>query len=185
MEILAIRRSVLSKASLLFAALVLICAPRESTAEQPSEHQVKAAFLLNFTKFIEWPATVFADEHSPFILCVLGENPFEDILDHMVEGEVVNGRKLVLQKIRRGSPPEVCRVLFISKSEKDVRKTLEGVGPGVLTVGEGDNFLREGGMIAFVIENRRVRFDINVTAAVDAMLTVSARLLSVARSVEK
>jgi hypothetical protein len=154
-------------------------------AQQPLEHQVKAAFLLNFTKFIEWPATVFADERSPLTICVLGEDPFEDTLDHMVDGEVVNGRKLVLQRIRRGTPPEVCRVLFISKSEKEVRKTLSGAGPGVLTVGEGENFLADGGIIAFVMENRRVRFDINVTAAANAMLTINARLLSVARSVEK
>jgi hypothetical protein len=127
---------------------------------------------------------VFADERSPLTICILGEDPFEDTLDHMVEGEVVNGRKLVLQRIRRGIPAEICRVLFISKSEKEVRKALSGVGPGVLTVGEGENFLADGGIIAFVMENRRVRFDINVTTAANAMLTINARLLSVARSVK-
>jgi hypothetical protein len=165
--------------------VLALLSPHGSRAHQPLEHQVKAAFLLNFTKFIEWPSNVFADDRSPLTICILGENPFAGALEDMVNGEVVNGRKLVLQTVRRGAPPEACRVLFISKSEKEVRKTLSAVGPGVLTVGEGENFLHEGGMIAFVVENRRVRFDIHVTAAANAMLTINARLLSVARTVEK
>ena len=80
---------------------------------------------------------------------------------------------------------KACQVLFISKSEKDVAKILPALGPGVLTVGEGEISIRDGGMIAFVIENRRVRFDINQTAAENAGLKLSSKLLSVARSVEK
>lgn len=150
----------------------------------PSEYQVKAAFLLNFTRFIEWPAAAFGDSDSRFTICILGDDPFGPVLDEIVSGETVNTRTLGIERGRR-PPFKSCQILFVSKSEKSVPKTLRDLGSGVLTVGEEDSFLREGGMIAFVIENRRVRFDINPTAAANAGLKLSSKLLSVARSVEK
>ncbi|PYT18704.1 MAG: DUF4154 domain-containing protein [Acidobacteria bacterium] len=161
---------------------VLCCS---AMAQQSLEYQVKAAFLLNFTKFIEWPTAAFDDEHSPIAICVLGDDPFGGALNQIVEGEAVNGRKIVVQTIRRLPPPGSCRVLFVSKSERDTRKLLTGLGPGVLTVGEGDGFLSDGGIIAFVIDNRRVRFDINQSAAAKASVIISSKLLNVARSVGK
>jgi hypothetical protein len=149
------------------------------------EYQVKAVFLLNFTKFIEWPTMVFESPNSPVAICILGEDPFGTTLDQVVSGEVVNGRKVVVERIKRTPEPKSCQVLFWSHPEGEVAKTLSGFGPGVLTVGEGDSFLREGGMISFVIDNRRVRFDIHQTAAENARLKLSSRLLSVARLVAK
>ena len=110
---------------------------------------------------------------------------YRDALDQIAAGEIVNGRKVVTQRIKHASPPKTCAVLFVSRSEKDVSKLLPGLGPGVLTVGEGETFIRNAGMVAFVLENRRVRFDINQTAAENAGLKLSSKLLSVARSVEK
>jgi hypothetical protein len=153
--------------------------------EQPLEYQVKAAFLLNFTKFVQWPATAFADEHSPLAICILGEDPFGNTLNEMVKGEAVNGREIVIQRIARDPAPKACQVLFVARSEKEARRILAEIGPGVLTVGEGAKFLQDGGIIAFVIQDRRVRFDIEQGAAARAMLTISSRLMSVARSVEK
>jgi len=97
----------------------------------------------------------------------------------------VNGRKVAVQRIKRAPEPRSCQVLFIGGAERNITKTLAGLGPGVLTVGEGEGFLHGGGMISFVIDNRRVRFDINQTVAENARLKVSSRLLSVARLVEK
>ena len=145
---------------------------------------MKAAFLLNFTKFIEWPADAFASERSPIAICVLGDDPFGNSLDQIVEGESVNARKLVVARINHAPAPKSCQVLFIGRSGND-NKILTGLGPGVLTVGEGGSFLRDGGMIAFVVENRRVRFDINQTAVESAKLKMSSKLLTVARSVKK
>jgi hypothetical protein len=153
-------------------------------ADAALEYQVKAAFLLNFTKFIEWPAAAFVAPDSPIAICILGDDPFGSALDQIAAGEIVNGRKVVTQRIKHASPPKTCAVLFVSRSEKDVSKLLPGLGPGVLTVGEGDSFLRDGGMIAFVVENRRVRFEINQTAAENAGIKVSSRLLNVAKAVE-
>jgi len=154
-------------------------------AQTPSEYQVKAAFLLNFTKFIQWPDAAFEKADSALNICILGEDPFGKDLDQLIAGETVNGRKLKVARLRSAPLPKACQVLFISQSEKDVPSILAGLGAGVLTVGDGDRFLREGGMISFVIEDRHVRFDVNRRAAVNASLTISARMLSVARKVEK
>jgi hypothetical protein len=174
---LVLRASVL----LLGSAAALVC----QVANEPIEYQVKAAFLLNFTKFIEWPAAAFAQPDSPVSICVLGGDPFGPTLDEIVAGEIVSDRKVAAEKISRAPAPRSCQVLFAGKSEKAIAKVLSGLGPGVLTVGEGESFLRDGGMIAFVIENRRVRFLINQTAAENAGLKLSSKLLSVAKAVEK
>jgi len=155
-----------------------------SRAEQgPLEYQVKAAFLLNFVKFVEWPRTAFTASDAPISICILGDDSVANALSQMVAGEVVTGRKLAVEKVKRAALPKTCQALFINKSEKDVPGSLAAFKTGVLTVGEEESFLREGGMIAFVIENRRVRFDINQGAAQNAGLKLSSKLLSVARSV--
>lgn len=159
--------------------------PASAADEPPLEYQVKAAFLLNFTKFVEWPGSAFAQEHSPLAICILGEDPFGNTLNEIVKGEAVNGRELVIERIQRAPEPKSCQVLFIEKPGKDISKTLSAIGPGVLTVGEGEKFLQDGGIVAFVLENRRVRFDIDQKAAGRAMLAISSRLMNVARSVEQ
>ena len=87
--------------------------------------------------------------------------------------------------MKQAPAPKSCQVVFVGRPEKDVRKFLPAWGPEYLTVGEGESFVRDGGMIAFVLENRRVRFDINQTAAENAGLKLSSRLLSVAKAVER
>jgi hypothetical protein len=115
----------------------------------------------------------------------MGDDPVGDALHDMVRGETVNGRSLAVKKIRRAPARAACQVVFIPKSEKDAPAVIAVLGAGVLTVGEENSFLHEGGTLAFVIENRRVRFDVNINAATNAMLTISSRLLSVARTVER
>lgn len=168
----------------IFAA-VWCKAPMPAQSQEQLEYRVKAAFLLNFSKFVEWPARTPAVE-SPVSICILGYDPFGATVDRLVEGESVGSRRIVVQRVRTPLPePTDCDVVFVSQREKEVEKVLAAFGQGVLTVGEGDEFLREGGMIALVIDNRRVRFDINQTAVRNASLKLSARLLSVARSVKE
>jgi YfiR/HmsC-like len=166
-----------------FQALLLpsTCA----AADESLEYQVKAAFLLNFTKFVEWPPAAFEATDSPIAICILGEDPFGAALDQMVAGEVVSGRKLAVRRLKGAPAPKSCQALFIGKADKEALKIPAGQGAGVLTIGEGEAFVREGGMIAFVLDNRRVRFSINQSAAENAGLKLSSKLLSVARSVEK
>ena len=170
------------------AALVaglILGVPQTFAETGPSlEYQVKAAFLFNFTKFIEWPPQSFPDATTPISICVLGNDPFGTTLDHMVSSEPVKDRKVVIQRIQ-AEQAKSCQILFVADQGPDVPALLAGLSPGVLTVGEGDRFLREGGVIAFVIENRRVRFDINQSAAGKASLMISSKLLRVARSVER
>ena|SRR5690349_111692 len=155
------------------------------TAGAAGEYQVKAAFLLNFTKFVEWPPAAFQDASSPLSICILGDDPFGTVLDQLIEAEVVNGRRLAAQRLRRPPQPKACQVLYISRSEKDVPAIIGGLGPGVLTVSDRDKFLREGGAIELVLEGRHVRFDISQRAIAKASLAASARLLGVARTVLK
>ncbi len=181
-----IGRTAFSAASRLLSLLALVitsCAVVTAAEAVALEYQVKAAFLLNFTKFIEWPAG--QPENTAFKICILGDDSFGGLLDRMVEGETVGSHKIEVQR-SRFDPPVSCQVVFVSPNyDGNLSRTLTGLGPGVLTVGEGDRFVREGGMIAFVIENRHVRFDVNQTAALNAKLRFSSKLLNVARMVKK
>lgn len=169
----------------LAAMLCLVFTSQSQAADESLEYQVKSAFLLNFTKFIEWPSAAFEAPDSPIAICILGEDPFGVTLDQIVAGEVVNNRKVTVVRVRRAPASKTCQVLFLNRPEKEVASLLPSLEAGVLTVGEGESFIRDGGMIAFVIENRRVRFSANQTAAESAGLKISARLLTVARSVKK
>jgi hypothetical protein len=153
------------------------------TIAETLEYDVKAAFLLNFTRFIEWPAGSLDGPDTPLSICILGDDPFGAALDHVVQGEVVNGRRVNVVRVKHLPPPKGCEVVFVAQ-QKDV-KALAEVRPGVLTVGEGEGFLREGGMIAFVIEDRRVRFEVNRRAAETAGLKLSSQLLTVAKNFER
>ena len=150
----------------------------------PLEYQLKAADLLKFTQFVEWPKDGFADAGSPIAICVAGDAPIVQALAQMVEGESVSGRKVVVMK----EPPDLarsCQVLFVGKGTKEVPKLLAGLGRSVLTVGETGDFLTDGGMINFVIDNRRVRFDISQKAVEISALKLSSKLFKVARQVER
>jgi hypothetical protein len=164
---------------LLFAACS--AAPVRAEAANDLEDRVKAAFLLNFTKFVEWPAET-AKRQTPITICVFGDDRFVSTLERMVEGESIASRRIVAQAARPQAAGH-CTVAFIRRSEKDLAGVLASFGQGVLTVGESEDFLAKGGMIAFVLENRRVRFDVSQTAVRNAGLRLSSRLLSVARSV--
>lgn len=149
------------------------------------EYQVKAAFLLNFTRFVEWPDGAFSGPASPFAICVIGKDPFGEILDDTLAGEAVNGRKFVVRRFLDAPPPRACHVAYLVSPAKDSAKLIQDLGPAVLTVGEGEAFARDGGIIAFVLQDRRVRFDVNSAAASACGLRLSSKLLNVARIVRK
>jgi hypothetical protein len=182
------RNTRLAKAFLLTLLSAGLSVPQRamsSASNSPSlEYEVKAAFLLNFTKFIDWPASETAASDDPFVICILGDDPFGAVLDRTFEGEEVNGRKVMIQRLGH-TMSKGCQVLYVSRAEKGIRELLGAAPPGTLTVGEGEAFVKDGGMIAFVLDNRRVRFNINLSAARNGRLTLSSRLLAVAKSVEK
>jgi hypothetical protein len=156
-----------------------------SADEVPSEYQVKAAFLYNFTKFVEWPDSAFAGSDSPFVIGIVGRDPFGSILDRTVEGKTVVGRNFVVRRYRTAADMQPCHLLFISESENGrLAKVLQRVGRHTLTVGDVDKFLQRGGAVNFVIESNKVRFEINLDAADRAGLRISSKLLALARVVK-
>ncbi|HEV7506588.1 MAG TPA: YfiR family protein [Thermoanaerobaculia bacterium] len=177
------------KILLLFAAacgLGVLGIPGAAHAQAVApEYDVKAAFLFNFTKFVEWPPTAFADERSPLKLCVLGENPFGKTL-RALTGEEVGGRKLLLTHLDNLNNLETCHVLFVSRSERDrLPKILADLQSApVLTVGDTPGFIDQGGMINFILEASKVRFDVNQEAAERAGIKISSRLLALAKHVK-
>lgn len=168
----------------MLVALLLLGSWFSQAADSVLEYQVKATFLLNFSKFVEWPAGTLGSPDSPFNICILGNDPFGAALDQIVIGEQVAGRRVSVQRTDRDHLPSSCRIVFIGDQTEAFRNPAL-MGRGVLTVGEGEAFVRNGGMIGFVIESRRVTFDINRHAAEAAGLRFSSGLLAVAKSVIK
>jgi hypothetical protein len=149
---------------------------------QPTEYQIKAAFLFNFAKFVEWPPATFAGATSPIVIGILGENPFHNDLARMVQNKTVDGHPLEIKELRSPAEATNCHILFISASEKNrLAKILNGLKEtSVLTVSEMDHFTESGGMINFVLEEKKIRFQINNDEATRAGLKISSKLMSLA-----
>jgi hypothetical protein len=160
-------------------------------AETPSldEYQVKAAFLYNFAKFVEWPAYALPDASTSITLCILGEDPFGITLDQTINGKIINGRQLVIKRLKESysGKLEDCHILFISLSEaRRLRPLLEVLkNASVLTVSEIEWFAKEGGIIHLTLEEGKVRFEVNVAAAERARLKISSRLLRLAKVIRE
>ena len=154
---------------------------------KPNEYQVKATYLYNFGRFVKWPGAVPAGKGDSFSVCVLGQDPFGSILDSTLAGEALDGKPVVLRRISKSQDAGECRILFISSTEeKRLKEILTAIDEsGVLTVSDMPGFTRRGGMIQFILEGDRVRFEINVTSAESARLVLSSELLKVAASVKR
>jgi hypothetical protein len=165
---------------LIFAAALGLCAQPPAT-----EYEVKAAYLLNFGKFIKWPPAAGLAEKEKFSICVLGEDPFGQMLDATVRDEKIAGKPVAARRLNR-SDATGCQVLFISGTEeKQVRKLLPALNKaGVLTVSDVPGFLDHGGMIQFTLVGNRVRFEVNLDSVESGGLTLSSELLKVASQVK-
>jgi len=167
----------------LFWLVLLLAQGARSQDQAPSEYQVKAAFLYNFTKFVEWPASAFPEASTPFTIGIIGENPFGGELERAVKNKDVGGHRFAVKEIKSLSELKSCHILFISKSERRrLAEILAAVGSApVLTVSETDRFLQAGGLINFLLEGNKVRFEISDPAAKSAGLKISSKLLHLAR----
>ena len=169
-------------AGLLHTSGVAFSAPAKESSP-PSEYEVKAAFLYNFTKFIRWPEQAFSGATDPFVIVAFGEDRFGEALDQTFENKKVNGRSFMIRRVKNLSELKPCHMLFIGSSEKrHVSEALKAVsGQNVLTVSEMDRFIQSGGMVNFFMEGNKVRFEINDQAAKNAGLRISSKLLSLAK----
>jgi hypothetical protein len=164
--------------------LVLVLCPMPGTATESSlkatEYELKAAFLFNFARFAEWPQPSTRDD--ALVLGVLGEDPFGPVLDETIRGKTVGGRSLTARRISRLADCSGCDLVFVASSERarvsQVLRTISG--PGVLTVGETEQFAERGGVIELAVESGRIRLIINTDAAARSGVRISAKLLSMA-----
>ena len=170
---------------ILLAAVCAVLLPPAMRAQQVPEYQLKAAFLFNFLQFVEWPADAFAAADSPVVLGVLGDDPFGEPLDLLVQDAAVNGRRIVIRRYQRSDEIEVCHLLFVNlRNSARLKAVIAALnGRAILTVGDAEGFLEQGGMIQFVMQDNRIRLRINLDAATSAHLTLSSKLLRPAQIV--
>jgi len=158
-------------------------------AQQPkvSEYQVKATYLYNFGRFVQWPPNATIAKGDSFSICVLGQDPFGPSLDSTLAGETLDGKPLTAKRISTPRDAGECRILFISSTEENHLKEILAAldESSILTVSDMPAFSRRGGMIQFVLEGGKVRFEINLAKAETAKLTLSSELLKVATTVRR
>ncbi len=156
-----------------------------SISAQPTiskEYQVKAAFLLNFTRFIEWPPSSFTSDQAPIVIGILGANPFGNYLNEIVTNEKVNTHPLIVQHYKSINDMKSCHILFINKLETEYLAQVPEIlkERNILTVSDAPDFLRQGGMMLFFTKNNKIQFQINLDAVKTTKLDISSKLLRLA-----
>jgi hypothetical protein len=180
-KISRIRRQLVRRAGALGLAVALGSSMACGAAQRPvDEYQVKAAFLYNFVKFVEWPSDAFQSATENIVICVLGQNPFGRVLEDAVNGHAIDGRSLIVRHFSNVSQMVKCHVLFVSSAGNKPLPQMLPETSGVLTVGESDAPGADGVVINFKLDAGRVRFEINVQAAEREKIRISSRLLSLA-----
>jgi hypothetical protein len=170
-----------------FAGILAALLNTAGKAEQVNENNLKAAYVYNLAKFVEWPPQSFQNATDPIVICVLGESPVQNALAEAVNGERIDDRKLVVYRYAAVQQMGHCHLLFIASSErKHLRSILrDPKTSGMLTVGETADFLEEGGAVNFRLEGNRVRIEVNMNAVEQRKLRISPKLLSLAQIVRK
>jgi len=169
-------------------AWVLVAVPfLRAQSLKPTDYDVKAAYLYNFGHFVEWPANVASAQNDSFTVCVLGQDPFGPVLDATLAGETIAGKRVAAKRISTPQESGNCQILFLSSAEEArLNKIIEALNKqAVLTVSDMPQFSQRGGMIQFVLEGKRVRFEVNLAAVQHAGLTLSSELLKVATTVRR
>jgi len=159
---------------------------QSATLSDSSEYLIKAGFIYNFAKLVEWPASASA-QGNPITIGVLGNDSFADVLDRTVDGKKIDGRSFVVKRMRWKDLKDYnCHILFIAAQESaHADEVIQGLkNLPVLTISETAGFAKRGGMINFTLQDSKVRFEANVDAAKQAGLNISSRLLSLASIVQ-
>ena len=150
---------------------------------QTAEYQVKGAFLYNFAQFADWPPQAFTGTDSPFVIGVLGTDPFGKFLDELLRGETIKGRPVILKRFSRVDEIQAVHILFIHHKFDISASEISSLSTdkNILTIGDAPGFAENGGIICFYTENNKVRFEVNVGAAKAAGLVLSSKLLRLAK----
>ena len=165
-------------------ALVVLCVSVSAAGRAQSvESKVKAAFLYNFVKYVTWPSSAFDGGSSPIVIGIVGNDSLGGALESVVEGKTAGGRRILVKHLRWSDDLSDCQELFVPASETGSVSRLEPLrGKPVLIVGESAGFARKHGAINFTIEEGRVRFEISESSATQRGLTISSKLLSLAKT---
>ena len=168
-------------------AFVLTWAVATTQAQSMNEYKIKAVFLYNFAKFVEWPAEAFQSPNQPIEICILGQDPFGNWLEETVQGRAIDGRALEIRSVVNIKEMGGCHVVFVSLGgQKRFRSLLSEMNKrSVLTVGESDNPSKSDADINLMRQGTRVRFEINAEAAKQKHLRISSKLLALASSITK
>lgn len=180
-----IRRSPARLLAIVCAGFLGLCFAANSQITAP-EPQLKSVFLFNFAQFVEWPADAFSSPDAPFVIGVLGKDPFGKYLDEILEGESIGKHKFApVKRCRNIEEAKSCHILFVADSESSrLRYILNQIkGHPVLTVGDMEDFALNGGMIRFMTEKEKIRLRINNDSAKAANLVISSKLLRAAENV--
>lgn len=161
--------------------LIQLCAGNLTAQETPSENKVKAVFLYNFTRFIDWPKEAFSS-NATFKIGILGKDPFGNFLEETMRGENVSGNLIVIERFNNLKDVKNCHILFINlKDEERIKEAIAATkDKNILTISENKDFVKWGGMIRIYSEDNRIRMQINDTAARKSDIKISAKLLNIA-----
>jgi hypothetical protein len=183
------RTRISARIIVLFGIVLLVSGLPQSARAQSTadEYQVKAAFLFHFAQFLDWPAGAINGENPSLNLCIFDDEPHRLELQNTIENKTIGDKVFHVHLINEAQEVQGCNILFLSRDEARrqtaLLKSLRGLP--VLTVGETNDFLSDGGMIRFHLEDGKIRFDINLERADSAHLKISSRLLLLATSVTR
>ena len=175
------RRSITKRLILLAALLFGLRAEAQAPMD---ESQVKAMFVYNFLKFVEWPSESIRTK-DPFVVLIIGEGSTADATERFLESKTIGARPLVVRRVSWDQSLAGRRAAFVvERDAKKLHRVLDAAAAaGVLTIGEGESFTTRGGVIGLLVEDRKVRFDVDTSAAQKAGLRVSSKLLALTRVV--
>jgi len=166
--------------------LVLTPAFARAQSDDSAEYSVKLAFLYNFTKFVEWPAEAYPSPEAPLNICLVGQDPFGYETEHALRSRTVGNHPVALLKFKPGQNLKGCHIVFVSadSGRRSMSIVADLRSSDTLTVGDSQDFAGNGGMIGFMVEENKVRFEVNLEATKKTHLRISSKLLALARIVK-
>jgi hypothetical protein len=179
-------KRVLRRALALAAAAVLAAPPAGASPDAPTEWEVKAAYLYNFTRFVDWPDDAMQSATAPFVVGLFGPDPFGSVLDTTFAGKAVGSHPIVVRRLKAPEEAASVQILFLAAApdRESLRAIRAAQGRPVLVVGDGDGATRRGVILTFQVKDNRVRFEVNLAPAREAGLKISSQLLKLALAVE-
>lgn len=169
-------------------AAILVCLATAAGAVAQSkvdEYKLKAAFVFHFAEMTDWPADAFADSRNEITVCTLGTDPFDGQLENTLAGKAIGSRAIRVRHAKQTAEVRGCQIVFLGSGDmKKMGELITQIGAApVMTVGESEGFLQQGGMFSFCLEGNKIRFEINVAPAERSGLKISSRLLLLAKNV--